>query len=143
MTLSCRLGRSRPPGPPWPISRLALPLVRLGPGGENHVDVPIMYNGFALDRIHFDPLSMRPLPKGKPGVKGAQRVREEEVRKAAQEILSELRVLDAAEFRDPESAWAVPVAWRHLIVAHIKVSYDGGELVPDYGLTGEVMRYAP
>ena len=30
-------------------------LIKKGPRGEASIDIPLMYNGYALDRIHFDP----------------------------------------------------------------------------------------
>ncbi len=116
------------------------PIVRYGPGGEVHVDVPLMYQGFALDRVHFDPLAMAPSPKGRPVHVHGVRVDVEAVRRAMESALKELRILDAVEYREPEAAWAVPIAWRRFIVAHVKVSSDGSELIPDYGLTEEVRR---
>lgn len=112
-----------------------------GPRGEAHCYVPLMYQGFALDRIHYDPWSRKPLPLGVPHVWGRgtpPRLGAEEL----QEIMRELRILEAAEFREPERAWAVPVAWRSFMVTHIRVDLSGAEVVPDYPLTQEVARYA-
>jgi len=36
------------------------PLIRYGPAGEVHVDVPLMYHGYAIDRVHLDPISNTP-----------------------------------------------------------------------------------
>ena len=118
------------------------PIIRYGPAGEVHVDVPLMYHGYAIDRVHFDPLANTPSPKGRPARAWNVRVSAEAVRSTMESIVSELRVLDAAEFREPENAWAIPIAWRNYLIAHIKVSYDGSEIIPDYGLTEEVRRYA-
>ncbi len=63
------------------------------------------------------------------------------VRKVMEGVLREARVIDAAEFREPEDAWVVSLAWKYIIIAHIRVSSDGGELIPDYGLTEEVRRH--
>ncbi len=117
------------------------PLIRRGPGGELHVDVPLMYQGFALDRVHYDPFTGTPSPKGRPVRAFGVSVTPEQVKKNMDKIISELRVVEAVEFREPENAWVVPIAWKHLIIAHIKVSYDGSEIIPDYGLTEEVRRY--
>jgi len=66
----------------------------------------------------------------------------EEIRRAAERILSEARVLDAAEYEAPRRAWRVPVAWRSLIVIHLRV--DGmGRVVPDEPLTMELRRILP
>ncbi len=117
-----------------------IPIVRRGPAGEIHVDVPVMYMDFAVDRIHYDPVSKMPSPKGRPvGVYGD--INPEEVRREVEGILREIQVIEAAEFREPERAWVIPVVWNRLIVMHVKVSQDGGEIVPDYGLTEEVRRH--
>ncbi len=118
------------------------PIVHVAPRGEVHVDVPLMYQGFALDRVHFDPEAMSPSPKGRPVRARVRPPSEAEVRETMEEVLQGLYVLDGAEFREPEWCWAVPLAWEHMIVAHIKVSAETGEVVPDYALTQEVMRYA-
>ncbi len=117
------------------------PIVHRGPAGDVHVDVPLMYHDFALDRVHFDPVLRCPSPKGRPGRAWGVEVSVEEVREVMERVLSEVRVVDAAEFREPEDAWVVPLAWRHIIIAHIRVSSDGEELIPDYGLTEEVRRH--
>jgi hypothetical protein len=43
----------------------------------------------------------------------------------------QLTVLDGAEFREPESCWAVPIAHQGRIVAHVKISSDGTRILPD------------
>ncbi len=117
-------------------------LARRGPAGDFCVDVALMYHDFALDRVHFDPESVAPSPKGRPVcLWGEGAVDQKAVKDAMVEFLKEFRVLDAVEFREPERAWVVPLAWRNYIVAHVRVSVDGSELVPDYGLTEEVHRF--
>ncbi len=118
------------------------PIIHMAPRGEVHIDVPLMYQGFALDRVHFDPEAMAPSPKGRPAMARVRPPSEAEVREVMEEVLEGLVVLEGAEFREPEWCWAVPVAWEHMIIAHIKVSAETGEVVPDYGLTQEVMRHA-
>ncbi|MEB3851867.1 MAG: hypothetical protein LRS49_04735, partial [Desulfurococcales archaeon] len=61
-------------------------------------------------------------------------------RGAVERVLGELVPVAAVEYRGPEAAWAVPLAWRGLLVAHIRVSRDGGSIVPDPGLTAELRR---
>jgi len=117
------------------------PIVRYGPGGEVHVDVPLMYHDLALDRVHYDPVSRTPSPKGRPVHVRGVRVDVGEVKAVMTAILKEVRVIDAPEFREPEVARVAPLAWRSLIIAHVKVSYVGRELIPDYGLTEEIRRY--
>lgn len=122
-----------------PFLTLGTPIVHRTPHGL-HVDVPVMYLSFAVDRLHYNPETGSPLPKGLPGAYSCE-IDPAEVRDKAGEILKELRVLEAAEFREPENCWVVPVAWKSFIVLHVRVSADGNEIVPDYGLTEEVHRH--
>jgi len=124
-----------------PYISIGPPLVRYGPAGDVHVDVPLMYHGFALDRVHFDPVAKTPSPKGRPARAWGVQVDVNEVRSVMESLLREFRVVEVVEFREPEAAWVVPLAWRLYLVAHIKVSHDGTELIPDYGLTEEVRRW--
>ncbi|WP_297506532.1 hypothetical protein [Thermococcus sp.] len=118
----------------------ALPLFRAGKPiiHPDHVDVPVLYLDFAIDRVHYDPRTGNPSPKGapphtEPSPEGA--------RESVENALKEARVLDGAEFREPEDCWVVPVAWRGFIILHARVSRDGKELIPDYHLTEEVRRH--
>ncbi len=117
------------------------PIIHRGPAGDVHVDVPLMYHDFALDRVHFDPVMRCPSPKGRPARAWGVEVDVSLVRRVMEEVLGEVRVIDAVEFREPEDAWIVPLAWKHIIIAHIRVSSNGEELIPDYGLTEEVRRH--
>ncbi|WP_457752928.1 hypothetical protein [Thermococcus sp.] len=121
---------------------VGVPLIQRGPAGETHVDVPVMYMGVAIDRVHYDPYLKAPSPKGRPVRAWNIEIDPQEVRQTIEVALREAYVIEAAEFREPEDAWAIPVAWNRLIIMHVKVSYDGKELIPDYGLTEEVRRYA-
>ncbi|WP_297125309.1 hypothetical protein [Thermococcus sp.] len=124
-----------------PLFTAGLPIVKRGPGGEIHIDVPTMYMDFAIDRIHYDPYSKAPSPKGRPVKAWGVEINPQEVRQTIEVALKEAYVIEAAEFREPENAWVIPVAWNKLIIMYVKVSYDGRELIPDYGLTEEVRRY--
>ena len=114
-------------------------IVHKGPKGELHYDIPLMYQGFALDRIHYDPWRKRLLPKGVPHSVGRGEPPEASYEEVAG-LFKELRVLKAAEFRESEQAWAIPVAWRSFIVAHVKIGVNGRDVVPDYPLTEEARR---
>ncbi len=39
------------------------PIMHYGSRGEIHVDIPLMYHGYALDRIHYDSVNNRFNPK--------------------------------------------------------------------------------
>jgi len=122
------------------LVKQALPFFRAGEPivYPDHVDVPVLYLDFAIDGIHYDPRTKSPRPKGapyhgEPSTGGA--------RERVDEILGEARVIEGAEFREPEDCWIVPVAWKSFIILHVRVSADGSELIPDYHLTEEVRRH--
>ncbi|MEB3845291.1 MAG: hypothetical protein LRS48_06420 [Desulfurococcales archaeon] len=113
------------------------PILRGPPGGP--VDVPVFYEGVPLDIIHYDPYRKAPSPKGRP-VHYPAEVDEHEVRSIIGRVLRESYALMGAEYREPEKAWIVPVAWRNLIILHVRVSWDGGGLLPDPGLEARLRR---
>ena len=117
------------------------PLLPRGPSGDAELVVPLMYNGYALDRMHIDPQTLTPLPKGVPPPRVTEPTDKHSVAKAAEKAVEELRVVEAAEFRCPEDAWVIPLAWRQYIVAHLKVSGDGSEIISDQPLSEEVRRH--
>jgi hypothetical protein len=124
------------------LVREALPFFRVGEPitHPDHIDVPVFYLDFAIDRIHYDGKAKSPRPKGAPP-HGSAAANPGEAREVIERALKEARVLDAAEFREPEDCWVVPVAWKSFIILHVRVSREGEELIPDYGLTEEVRRY--
>jgi len=120
--------------------RAGTPIVHHGPA--LHVDVPVLYLDFAIDRVHYDPRTSTPSPKGNPvHVEDVGDVKPEDVMDVIDRVLGESRVVEACEFREPEDCWVVPVAWKSFIIMHVRVSLDGSELIPDYGLTEEVRRH--
>jgi len=54
-----------------------------------------------------------------------------------------LKVLNGAEYRDPERSWLVPLSYNSRIVAHMKVYYDGVHIVPDYPANQEMRVHGP
>lgn len=117
------------------------PIIKRHPRDELTVLLPLMYNGYALDRIYFDPDKKRFLPKGKAHIPFYADLNLKDVKETAESLLREIRVIDAVEIRLPEKAWAVPIAWRSYIVAHIKVDEEGSNVIPDYPLTEEIRRH--
>jgi len=122
------------------LVRQALPFFRAGEPilTPDHVDVPVLYLDFAIDRVHYDPRTGNPSPKGAPP---HAEPRADDARERIDEVLKEAYVLEGAEFREPEDCWVVPVAWKSFIILHVRVSADGSELIPDYHLTQEVRRH--
>ncbi len=116
------------------------PLIHRDPGGKVHVDIPLMYNGFAIDRIHYDPVAGHPSPKGRPVSVVISKLDNRSIIDRMAQVLNKTSVIEAGEYRDPEKAWIIPLAWNNLIIAHVKVSSDGKHIIPDEALTLEISR---
>ena len=126
-----RAGAHLVPGKVWTM---------MAPRGETEIKAAVLYEGAVVAVLHFTP-DGEVLPLGVPPAASATAA--EGVKKVYQvlaSVVSSLRVLDAAEYRDPESAWVVPLAYGNMIVAHIKVS-PSGAIVPDYPAQQEMERF--
>ncbi len=73
-----------------------------------------MYMNFGVDRVHYDPYSKMPSPKGRSIAVRNINVDHAEIH----------NVIKAVEFREHEKAWVVPIAWNKMITIHVKVSYE-------------------
>ncbi|MCE4610060.1 MAG: hypothetical protein F7C36_06780 [Desulfurococcales archaeon] len=103
------------------------------PKEHGPIDVIVVYSGLAVDVVHYDPYTKTPSPKGRP----VEYLGEIDPREALSHInmaLREAYILRGAEYRKPEDAWIVPVAWNNMIILHLKISGDGGRLIADPGL---------
>ena len=116
------------------------PILRKTPHGEVSIEIPLMYNGYAIDRVHYDPQRRVFIPKGAPHHIRAQNVNLRSVIEESSRLLEELSIVEAVEYRGPEEAWVVPISWNVFIIAHIKITHDGKEIIPDYKLTEEVKK---
>ena len=97
------------------------------------VDVIVTYEGLVIDNVHYDPYTNTPSPKGRP-IEYPSKINQEQVLENINRVLEEAYVLKDAEYRKPEDEWIVPVAWRNMIILHLRISGDGGRLVADPGL---------
>jgi len=110
------------------------------PHGEFEIKGSLMLDDKAVAILHFSPEDGSLLPKGlhalSEGKSGMLAVVEAKLKNVAQE----LTVLGGAEFREPESCWAVPLAHQGRIVGHMKVSADGNSMIADKKGTDEMSR---
>jgi len=102
-----------------------------GPHGETEMKASLTLDNVAVVVLHFSledgsllPKGLHGISEGKPGVVSLIETR-------LKEIPQKLIVLEGAEFREPESCWAVPLAHEGRIVGHLKVSSDGTTILPD------------
>ena len=63
------------------------------------------------------------------------------VKREFSSVVGTLRVLNGAEYREREAVWAIPIASRGAIVAHLKVSRDGTRVMPNYPEEQEMRAY--
>ncbi|WP_157627858.1 hypothetical protein [Thermodesulfatator autotrophicus] len=114
----------------------------VAPRGEVEVKAAIVYDGTAVAVLHFNPLDGSILPLGVHVVaRGVSPQIIENVKRNLPAIISSLEVLNGAEYREPENAWCVPLAYKNMIVAHLKIYGDGIHVVPDYPANQEMQAY--
>jgi len=112
------------------------------PRGEVEVKAGLIYEGRVVGIIHFSPSSGTVLPLGIPSSMFGRNVSLEEIKRLLPEIVQGLEVLNGAEYRDPENAWIVPLAYKGMIVSHLKIYADGIHIIPDYPAEQEMQAYA-
>lgn len=112
-----------------------------GPAGEIEIKAGILYRGSVVAVIHFNPLDGSVLPLGmQPRVyQSSHQI--QTIKARLPSVVHELKILPAAEFREPEASWIFPVALGNTIVAHLKIYYDGIHIVPDYPANQEMIYY--
>ena len=114
----------------------------VNPRGEVEVKAAIIYDGTAVAVLHFDPSNGLLLPLGISPVKaGVSPQVIENVKRKLPAIVNSLEVLNGAEYIEPENAWCIPLAYKDMIVAHLKIYVDGIHIVPDYPANQEMRAY--
>ncbi len=112
-----------------------------GPRGETDIKAAITYEGIAVAVLHFNPTDGSLLPLGFHPLTSGATVKLETIKSSLPGIIRSLEVLNGAEYREPESVWVVPLAYKGMIVAHLKVYVDGIHIVPDYPANQEMKAY--
>ena len=112
-----------------------------GPRGEVEVKAAILYDGIAVAILHFNPADGSILPLGVHPVVIKTTAQLVNIKDNLPAIIRAIEVLDGAEYREPENAWVVPLAYRNMIVGHLKVYVDGIHIVPDYPANQEMQLY--
>jgi len=97
-----------------------------------------MFEDKAVSLLHFSPEDGSLLPKGLHALSAGKSDVLAIVEAKLRQIPKEISVLDGAEFREPESCWAVPIAHQGRIVGHLKVSADSNTILPDRKATDEL-----
>jgi hypothetical protein len=111
------------------------------PAGETEVKGALLYQDSVVAVLRFNPLDNTVLPAGLNAHVRLERVDLQAIKARFAAVMKELKILDAAEFREPEGAWVFPIATGFSIVAHLRVSQDGVHIVPDYPASQELRVY--
>jgi hypothetical protein len=108
----------------------------IAPKGEYEIKGALLLKQQVVVALHFSSDGSI-LPRGLHSLSAGSRELCVEIQGRLKNIVEELAVLEGAEFRAPESCWAVPLAHRGRIVAHIKVSADGSKVLEDKRIAAE------
>ena len=113
-----------------------------GPRGEVEIKAAILYEGAVVAVVRFNPVDGSVLPLGLHPVVSATAAQIENIKREFPIIIRALEILNGAEYREPENVWAVPLAYKDMIVSHLKIYVDGIHVVPDYPANQEMQLYA-
>ena len=114
----------------------------IGHRGEIEVKAGILYEGKVVAVLHFNPADGSILPLGVHPIVNRISVQIKNIENNLYTIINALEVLNGAEYREPESVWVVPLAYKSMIVAHLKIYVDGIHIIPDYPANQEMLLYS-
>ncbi len=112
-----------------------------GPGGELEVKGAVMYRGAVVSVIEFSPADGAVLPAEYRSAVYQSDVSRQAIEDQFNKIVSDMKILNGAWFRQPEACWIVPVAYNGEIIAFLRIYYDGIHVVPDYNASREMAYY--
>jgi hypothetical protein len=112
-----------------------------GRRGEVEIKAAIVYEGAVVAVLHFNPSDNSLLPVGfhPPAINVPPQI--ENIKRKLPAIVRSLEILNGAKYREPENAWVVPLVYKCMIVANLKVYADGIHIVPDYPANQESRAY--
>lgn len=100
----------------------------------------LMYGDVHVAMVHFSGEDASVLPKGLHGLSQGTPEIMKQIESNLKTLAGQLKILEGAEFREPEECWAIPIAYQGRIVSHIKVSADGSALMADKKILKELDR---
>ena len=115
--------------------------VKRGPAGEIEIRAGLLYQGSVVAVLHFSPVDGSLLPLGLHVRIAESNIKLEQIKNRLQDLVNRLQLLPAAEFREPEVSWLFPLSLDHIIVAHLRIYFDGIHVVPDYPANQEMNYY--
>ncbi len=127
-----KLSRLFTPGKVW-FSR--------APGGELIINAGLLYQGVVVAVLQFNPVDGSLLPLGVHPSVFQTGLTIPTVQSELDSVLNQLKVSPTAEFMEPETCWQFPVTFDDMVVAHVKIYYDGIHVVQDYVANREMLFY--
>lgn len=113
----------------------------IGPRGDVEIKAAILYDRIAATVLHFNPVDGSILPLGVLPIVSRTTIQLIKIKDKLPAIIRAIEVLDGAEYREPENAWVVPLAYKDMIVGYLKIYVDGIHVVPDYPANQEMQVY--
>ncbi len=111
------------------------------PTGEVEIKGGVLYQGVVVAVLRFNPLNGNVLPLGLNPHVFQNNIEITRVKSNLSKVIGNLKILPVAEFMEPEACWSFPVAMDNIIVAHIKIYYDGIHVMEDYLSNQEMAFY--
>jgi len=111
------------------------------PAGEVEIKAGLLYQGVAVAVLHFNAQDGSVLPLGINPHNSQDIVSVETVKRSLSAIVQDLKILPVAEFLEPETSWSFPIVYNNIIVAHLKVYYDGIHIMQDFPANQEMSFY--
>ena len=110
------------------------------PRGELIVKGVLSFNGMPVAALRFNPASGALMPKGLHPLPCDAPDSLEKFRAELGILVKSVKVMPGAEFREPEFCWAVPLVHSGRIVADIKISGSGDQVIEDRKLVEELRQ---
>ena len=102
------------------------------PAGKIELKAALVYGERCVAVLTLYPETGRPLPLGWRPLRGLPVAQWRAVKGILPSVVRRLKVLDGAEYLERENGWAVPIAYRGEVVARLRVTRDGKQVIPDY-----------
>ncbi len=112
-----------------------------GPAGDSDIKCGLLYKGVVVAVLHINPADGSVLPLGINPHTYQSNIDINSIKSALSSVIENLKILQAAEFMEPEACWSFPIAVGNKIVAHVKIYYDGIHVIEDYAANQEMSYY--
>ncbi len=110
------------------------------PEGILEIKGGITYRGVVVAVVSFSPVDGSALPADFRLPVYEETVSLQTVKNVFSRIIGSMKMLDGAWLREPERSWIVPLSYKGMVIASVRIYYDGIHVLPDYE-AGRNMAY--